>query len=145
MIQLTFRNSNYIHPDSREKVEVIRLEALIGIKKKESNDYLFLNGIIDTGAYISLIPKRISEEIERTMLGKEKMKGINSKEVCAIPVEFGKVKYVLLDQKGNVTKEAEMQCYFADTDEVPVILGFAGLLSEMTLTMNYKANRAYLD
>lgn len=145
VIHLTFRTSDYEIPGSSEKIEIVRLEALIGLRKKKGEDYLFLNGIVDTGAYISLIPKRISEEIERTVFGEDKMKGINSKETCSIPVEVGKTRCILLDQFGNVTPEKEMLCYFADTDEVPVIIGFVDLLTEMTLTVNYKAKKAHLS
>lgn len=73
------------------------------------------------------------------------MKGLNSKDECAIPVDVGRTKCVLFDKSANISKELEIVCYFAHSDELPVIIGFANLLTEFKINIDYPNQTAVFE
>ncbi|MDI6791259.1 MAG: hypothetical protein QME81_00085 [bacterium] len=100
MVNLSFDTSTTILCEGLFSIEYIRLTGLIGLKSSQGN-YVFAEAIIDTGAYISVIPARIAGKIQKKVVGEDKLKGMNPKEECALPVEVGKTTCLLFDEEYN--------------------------------------------
>lgn len=145
MIKLIVDSSLFEVPNSKTKLDFVRIKCLIGLKKKNVSEYTLAEGIIDTGAYVSVIPKDISEIIEKETIGKYKMKGLNSKEECAIPVSVGKTTCILFDELGNTSGDLEISSFFANTNDIPVIIGFADILTKFKLNIDYANKKAVLE
>jgi len=127
-----------------ENIEIIRLKSLV-IFKRSDEIIEYRDAIIDTGAYISLIPESIWKYLKRIDLTKHKVKGLSIKPECAIPVIIGKIICTLCDLDGNTSKEQEIYAYLASTDKVPLILGFKDLLSKFKICFDYDQNEAYIE
>ncbi|NQT46936.1 MAG: hypothetical protein HQ593_05660 [Candidatus Omnitrophica bacterium] len=145
MIELIIDSSPYKIPGSKTKLDLVRIKCLVGFKEKNGSNYRFNEGIIDTGAYVSIIPKGLSERIEKEITGRDRVKGINSREECAIPASVGKAKCILFDRSGNASDELEFTCYFANSDEVPIIIGFADVLTRFKINIDYPNRKAFLE
>ncbi len=52
MIELNIDASSFEIPDSKTKLDFVRLKCLIGFKEKQGVGYRLAEGIVDTGAYI---------------------------------------------------------------------------------------------
>lgn len=144
MIELIIDASSFEIPDSRTKIDFVRIKCLIGFREKDGTGYRLTEGIIDTGAYVTVMPKGLSERIDKQITGSYKMKGLNSRDECAIPVAVGKTKCVLFDRLSNVSEELEIACYFAHSDAVPVIIGFADILTRFKISVDYPHKKAFL-
>lgn len=127
-----------------ENIEIIRLKSLV-IFKRIDEIIEYRDAIIDTGAYISLIPESIWKYLKRKELTKHKVKGLSIKPECAISVIIGKINCTLCDLNGNATKEQEIYAYLASTDKVPLILGFKDLLSKFKICFDYDRNVAFIE
>ncbi len=144
MIELIVDASPFVIPDSKIELDFVRIKCLMGFKEKQGRGYRLAEGIIDTGAYVTVIPKGLSERIDKQITGSYKMKGLNLKEECAIPVAVGKTKCILFDKSVNTSEELEIACYFAHSDEVPVIIGFADILTKFKINIDYSNKKAFL-
>ncbi len=131
--------------ESLQDFEFIRLKCLVGFKSIDGYSYRFTEALVDTGAYISVIPSGLAKKIEKEILGEDKLKGINRRDECSIPVLVGKTSCILFDKDYNVTEDLLIRSYFAKTDEVPVILGFADVLSKFAVYVNYQRRIAYIE
>lgn len=101
--------------------------------------------IIDTGAHTSVIPLSIWKQTTHELLGDYKMFGIAKKEECSIPVKIGKVMGIIVDEFGNQSNELNCCALLADTDNVPLIIGFKGVLENFRVVFDYKKNVAYVE
>ena len=72
-------------------------------------------------------------------------KGLNLRDECAIPVDVGKTICVLFDKSGNTSGDVEIFCYFANSNEVPVIIGFADIMTKFKINIDYPNRKAFLD
>lgn len=144
MIELIIDTSPFEVPDSKTKLDFVRIKCLIGFKEKDGVGYRLAEGIVDTGAYVTVIPKGLSERIDKQITGSYKMKGLNSRDECSIPVVVGKTKCVLFDKSANTSEELEIACYFAHSDEIPVIIGFADILTKFKINIDYPNKNAFL-
>ena len=145
MIELIIDSTPLQIPGSKRKPDFVRIKCLIGFKKKDGSGYSLAEGIIDTGAYISVIPKGLSDIIEKEIMGRDRMKGLNLRDECAIPVDVGKTICVLFDKSGNTSGDVEIFCYFANSNEVPVIIGFADIMTKFKINIDYPNRKAFLD
>jgi len=101
--------------------------------------------IIDSGAPTSVIPFSMWQRLAITRITTYEVSGISPEPECKIPVVIGKVGCILLDEKGNKTRELEIHAYFALIDKLPLILGFQDVLSDFNICFNYKENKAWLE
>jgi len=104
----------------KEHFEIIRLRGSVQFKynNRWTESY---DAIVDTGAYCSLTPLSIWENLKVEKIAEYKIKGIQTKEECAIPVIIGKV------------------------DNVPLILGFKDLLSKFKMSFYFRTKEAYIE
>jgi len=145
MINLIIDSSKFSIPKSNFSLDFVRLKCLVGFKEKEGKNYRLCEGIIDTGSYVTVLPFGLSEKIEKEVFGKYKIKGFNAKRECAIPVLVGKTKCVLFDKQGNFSSEIIISSYFAQTDEIPIILGLADLLTRFRIEIDNEKGIAFLE
>lgn len=124
--------------------DIIRVKAVIQFKLKDgwSKPY---PAIVDTGAHTSVIPPSIWKRILYEKVGEYKMFGISKKEECAIPVDVGEISCILVDESGNQTKELGAFAFLATTDNVPLILGFKGVLERFNFVCNFSENLVYVE
>lgn len=124
---------------------IIRLKAGIQFKilKGWSKPY---SGIIDTGAHITAIPSSIWKNltfIEKS--GNYGLFGLSKNKECVLHGELAKISVILVDESGNQTNEFILTAFLAETDHIPLILGFNGLLEKMSLYVDYKRRAAYVE
>jgi len=131
-------------PDLERKINgkgyVIRLMSSVVFSGKKGwiGPY---SAIVDTGAHISVIPRRIWSSSDTTVLSDHSMSGIVPIDECSIPVLVGEIDAMLIDEISH-TKKIRMISYFALTDEIPLIIGFKTLLEEFEVCFNYKKDTA---
>lgn len=131
-------------PKIRERL-VIRLKCGVQFKTLLgwSEPY---SGIIDTGAHLSAIPSSVwKEEIAHKKKGEYVLYGLSKKEECALFGEIAEVILILVDEFGNQVGELSVDAFLAETDQIPLILGFSGLLDKVSLHFDYKQNLAYVE
>lgn len=136
-IELFFRE--FLNEEIEKKIKNYKLIRLMGWVSFRTYTGMSdpQEAIIDTGAPTSVIPFSMWKELPIIRITTHKVQRINPKPECSIPIIIGKVKCVLLDERGNQTKETEIHAYLALTDEVPLILGFKDLLTEFRLCFSY--------
>lgn len=128
----------------KEKFEIIRLRC--GVQFKDNNSWTeTYDAIVDTGAYCSLIPLSIWENLPVEKISKYKIKGIQTKEECSIPVIIGKITCILVDREGNETSENHMYALLALVDNVPLILGFKDLLSKFKVIFDFRTKDGFVE
>jgi len=135
-----------LHDTELEKkgIEVIRLLTRIQFKTAQrwSDKY---SAIVDTGAYVSLIPLSVWQEAVHTELTEHEVRGIVPRPECTLPVKVGQLTCRLVDNEGHQTKPLALRAFLAPTDKVPLILGFKGLLAEFAHHFDYRTGKAYID
>ncbi len=124
--------------------KIIRLKSGIQFKMKDGWTQPF-SAIIDTGAHTSVIPLSIWKEIAYTKQGKHKIFGLSKKEECSLIGELAQVSLILIDDEASQTKELNAIAFLAETDQIPVILGFKGLLEHLRVAFDYQNELAYAD
>lgn len=142
-VELFFRLLQDVQLEKKD-IDVIRLLTRIQFKtaKGWSDQY---SAIVDTGAYMSLIPLSIWKEAEYTQLGKHEVRGIVPRPECTLPVIVGRLECRLVDNEGQRTKPLEIKAFLASTDKVSLILGFKDLLAKFAHHFDYRTDTAYID
>lgn len=126
------------------ETEVIRLKTYLKFRTIENWTEPF-EGIIDTGAYTSVVPLSIWKRILFKSIKRIKIQGLSPKPECSIPAIKAKINCIILDEQGNYSRELEATSYLALIDDIPLIVGFRNILSIFKVTFNYRAKKAYLN
>jgi len=100
--------------------------------------------ILDTGAPVSVIPLSAWAGLKTDILGEHIIRGIVPKRVCALPVKIGRLDFMIVDDEGNLLGPHPLIAFLADTDDVPLLLGFKDSLTRFRLTANYETREAAL-
>lgn len=104
------------------------------------------SGIVDTGAHLTAIPTSIWKNLTPSGKGKEyTLFGLSKKQECGLNGEISTIAIILVDEEGNQTTEIELTAFLAETDQIPLILGFSGLLEKVSLHFDYQQNVAYVE
>lgn len=128
------------------KYDMIRLRSTICFRDKYNSKWTeAFDAIVDTGAHTTLIPLNIWNEIEFEHLIPYKIQGLSGKPECLIPVMVSKLKCMIMDIYDNYTPELTITAFLAETDEVPLILGFKDLLSNFPVYFNFETQEAYIE
>lgn len=144
-VNLFFETINDAEIESSvQNYKIIRLKCGIQFKTKQgwSKPY---SAIIDTGAHTSVIPLSIWKDITTEIIGQSTIFGLSKKEECALSGELGKITIMIIDQEGSQTKELKITAFLAETDQVPIIIGFNGMLEKVKVTFNFQKNNAYIE
>lgn len=100
--------------------------------------------IVDTGSPVSVIPLDIWKRSQAKIVGTTNISGLVPKKECSLEIKIGEISFRLVD-KENVTPKMKMQAYFAPTNQVPLILGFEGLLNEHDVFFSRTKDEAFLE
>ncbi|MDP2913101.1 MAG: hypothetical protein Q8N91_03740 [Candidatus Omnitrophota bacterium] len=116
-------------------VPIIRLLSVIEFKHRAgwSGPY---DAIIDTGSPLSVFPASIQEKCDARLLYKTKISGIVPDKACSLSAKLCLLTFRLSD-KYSVTKPIESKAYIADSDKIPLILGFADFLEKFDISIRY--------
>ena len=127
---------------SEKRCDVIRLWC--GIKFETDNGLTATYpAIVDTGAHISLIPKRIWSTSKVKILADHYVRGLIPKPECKMGVKVGEISGYLVDQEG-ITSKYKSSSYLAPTNDVPIIMGFRELLTKFRVCFDYP-DEAWLE
>jgi len=126
-----------------EGINIVRLRCYVQFEKR-TGEISIHDAIVDTGAFISLIPFSIWKDVEVDRLADHHVGGLIQKPDCSIPVIIGKIGLRLIDEE-HQTEKIDVHSYLALTDEIPLILGFKDLLASFKVCFDYKENSAWLE
>jgi len=144
MINLFFETLKSRELEAKVKgIEIVRLRCYVQFENRAGETGIH-DAIIDTGAFISLIPFSIWKEAEVDRVADYHVGGVIPKPECSIPVIIGRIGLRLIDEE-NQTEKIDVHAYLALTDEIPLILGFKDLLASFRVCFDYKENIAWLD
>jgi len=123
---------------------VIRLKGLVSFLQQDGKWSKLHAAIIDTGAHTSVLPEKIWKVAERKVIVDHELRGINPRPECAIPAQLAEITCMLYDSLGNRSDDLLMPTLLAQSNDVPLILGFADLLSIFEVRFNYQTESASL-
>ncbi|MEW5759867.1 MAG: hypothetical protein AB1779_03780 [Candidatus Thermoplasmatota archaeon] len=129
---------------AKERCRIIRIYSYLRFKTKEGSFTKPYPAIVDTGAYVSVIPHKIWSTCDIKLIGKYKMSGLVPKEECTVPVLVGEIVGKLVDMN-NFSGEYKFMAYFTITDEFPLIIGFREVLENVKLYINYPENEGWME
>ena len=101
--------------------------------------------IIDTGAPLSLIPHDVWQGIRYLKVRNDVIQGIVPHSECDLDVIDGVINCVLQDDLGRSSEVVTIRAHLAPTDDVPLLLGFGGLLDQANLYFSLPQSQAYLE
>lgn len=129
--------------DKEIVLPIIRLLGVIEFKSHSgwSNPY---NVIIDTGSPLSVFPSSIKEKADTHFLHHTRISGIVPNANCSLPANLVKLTFRLSD-RNKVTEPMESKAYIAETDKIPLILGFADVFEKLDLNISYSKKKAFLS
>lgn len=113
--------------------------------KTKEDLFVYEQGLVDTGAIVSLLPKRVWGRLPIEIIGDHYIKGIVKKKECTLPVKIAKVKNKLIDEFGNETSEFITTVYCVDSDDVPLILGLKEVMDKLDLHILFSKEKAYFE
>lgn len=133
------------HP---HRARIIRLFCRVAFKTKAGWTSPHL-AIIDTGAYISIVPQDIWSAADVKTYADHSVRGLVPKPECKLDIQVGELTGMLVDRQ-NVSKEYRFLTFLApkaktEEERVPLILGFAELLEELKLFSDPTTNTAWLE
>lgn len=123
-------------------VPIIRLFSVIEFKCRSQWNGPY-DAIIDTGSPLSVFPASIQGKCDARILHKTKISGIVPDKSCSLSAKLCLLTYRLSD-KNSVTKPIESKAYIAESDSIPLILGFADFLEKFDLLIRYPKKTASL-
>lgn len=122
------------------------IRILCDIRFKTVNGWAIAeSAIIDTGAFTSLLPLSLWEELEVEILADYFVRGLVPKKDCKIDVKIGWIKGKIVDKTGNTTPETKFRAFLAMVDNIPLVIGFKDLLEKFKLIINSINKIAYLE
>lgn len=147
MIRLHFRTREVIDPRfGNVPITVIRLMGWIRFRREDGSFAEMVRAIIDSGAFLSVLPQYVWRDLTVNIsVADVSFGGINPHPECQIPAALGQVRGVLVDEKGAHSQEITFPAFLAKTNQVPLILGFAGLLAEFKVCFDYKPDEAHIE
>ncbi len=104
----------------------------------------FRPAIIDTGAPVSLFPRRVWQSAAVRRMGRVRVGGLTRQPECMFDVTLAVVVLAIRDQFNEI-EPIEAHALLADTDDVPTLLGMRGVLSDLILHTNLAHSEAYVE
>ncbi len=125
-------------PQSRTTRVVAEVEF-----RKVRGGLIYDLALVDSGAPFCLIPERIWKQCKVEILGTHFVQGVAKKPECIVPVQVGRITLRLLS-RGRLAKSLRVTAFLAESNDVPLLLGFHDVLNRFTLYVNKRTRRAYL-
>ncbi len=120
---------------------IVRLKCGVQFKTKFGWSQPY-SAIVDTGAHTSVIPLSLWKELVHEKIQRYKIYGISKQDGCSVSGDIGKVILIVVDENGNQTKELEICAFLAETDQIPLIIGFNGLLEKLRVNFDFRKDEA---
>ena len=146
-IRLYLRDEGWSRPEiASHGSHVIRLRCWVqsgmgGGQFTEPHD-----AVVDTGAPVGLLPRRIWQALNPEVLVPETtIGGISRKKDCQLRVGLERLRGRVVDEEGNASPPLAFPAYLASTNRAPLLLGFAGVLSELRCYFDYGTREAWLE
>lgn len=146
-INLRFQVS--AHPDlsyQNKPLPVVRLVVDVRFRLPSGDFSEVYEAVVDTGAYIAVIPRRIWRRIEREVSTTNVFfGGVKGAKRCQVRADLGTVTCVLSDREGRTPSPTVIPAYLAYTDRVPLLVGFADLLTRCRTTFDPTTGEAWIQ
>jgi hypothetical protein len=124
--------------------EIIRLKGYVRFEREKDWSEVY-ETIVDTDGHTSVIPWSIWRGAKHTLLAEHGIQGIVAKPECRLPVKIGEITCMFVDRDGNRTPPLPARSFLAETDDVPIILGFKDMLARLGVCFDYGAKEAYVE
>ncbi len=125
---------------------IVRLRANVRFVQPDERVTAAFRAFVDTGAPASVVPRDLWRDLAPQVLVEDApIIGVSKRRACQIPASFGVVKGQLVDADGNASAVRSFRAYLASSDRVPLILGFADLLSEFPVHFDYRGREAWVE
>lgn len=146
MIRLYFSTRQVTDPRfGNVPLSVVRLLGWIRLRLADGTLMPKVLVIVDSGAFLSTLPRSIWQHLDVTLDAENvRFGGINDKPECQIQASLGRVRGLFVDETGHHSREFLFPAFLAHTDQVPILLGFAGLLEHSQVCFDYARDEAYL-
>ncbi len=105
---------------------------------------VFRPAIVDTGAPVSLLPRRVWQSAEVHALSRIQVGGAVRKPECMLNVTLAVVVFAIRDAVSQLGP-IEAHALLSDTDDCPMLLGMRGILSDLILHTDVSSGEAYLE
>jgi len=125
-------------------VTVTRLLCRVVLSQGNGQFTLPRYAIVDTGAPTSLIPNTMWQPCPVLKLKDAVIHGIIDRPECDLAAVDGVIGCVLQDDQTN-SELLTIRAHLAPTDDVPLLLGFSGLLEQATIYFSIAEQKAYLE
>jgi hypothetical protein len=127
-------------------LRVIRLMTNVCFRRPDGSFSEAFEAVVDTGAFVSVLPRNIWREIKREIkVADASFGGISERKQCQIKCSIGTVTCFLTDERGNRSHDYNIVAFLAKTDKVPLIIGFADLLEKMRTCFRYQIGEAWIE
>jgi len=143
-IRLALRIDEHSDPDDPTLV-ITRLLAWVSFLTVDGELTDPELAIVDTGAPLSLIPQDIWQGCRYLRMRDDVIRGVVPKPGCELPAIDGVVACVLQDDAGQVSEPLTIRAHLAHTDDIPLLLGFSGLLDRAGVCFSVNTSEAYLE
>jgi hypothetical protein len=101
--------------------------------------------IVDTRAPVSLTPQDVWQDCCYLKLRDDAVRGVVPKPECELPVIDSVVACVLQDDADQVSELLTIRAHLAHSEDVPLLLGFSGLLGRADVHFSVNRSEAYLE
>lgn len=146
IVKLSFDVKSTVVGPRMEIMPIIRLIANMVLRLRDNGFTPLQRAIVDTGSYWSVVPRELWTLCAVDIIEPNSpIIGFAPDEVCHIPASIGKISGIIFDDEGHETRLLTFPAFLAHTDDVPLVLGFADLLSEFQVRFDYRTKSAYLD
>jgi hypothetical protein len=123
-------------------LRIIRLYAFMQFRTHDDWTRKF-KAILDTGNPVSVIPRFIWQNAEVSWLSNReiRLKGIGEASVSG---RLGRITVVFADEN-KVSPPVDVRAYMLDDNNVPLLIGFEGILTDLDLFCSYRTKTAFLE
>lgn len=105
--------------------------------KWDKNSYRFL---LDTGAYVSIAPDFILDNLNLKPNFVGFVHGIVDKEECEVKVKVAKICYKIIDDEGNESSELNSWFAFHSLHKGPLLFGMNGIFPRLGIIKKNDSN-----
>ncbi|KXA99821.1 hypothetical protein AKJ42_02460, partial [candidate division MSBL1 archaeon SCGC-AAA261C02] len=100
-----------------------------------------LSFILDSGAMMSVLSKKLAEHLNLETFGKCEISGAVLKKECRIPAKLSKIKMKLVDERGKLSPELNLTAAVPEIDEVPSVISLNDLMGRFEISMNSREKK----
>ena len=128
-----------------ESLPVTRVVVDVRFEERDGSLSRDHQAAVDTGAYITVVPRYVWRPVERRVLTRDVFfGGVKQTKRCQVRADLALVTCVLSDREGRETPPIPVPAYLAHSDRVPLLIGFADLLARYRMLIDPTTGEAWL-